>query len=155
MPRGRRDHITGFNMSLFKYFNERGGNTTEHRGPLSWSRTGDLPPLRNCQQAALTEAEVEAIETFEDFHCKTFELWDEAQLKEYCEVCDRMANGWYRLIFIDRRFSEADKSWRVLLEWSQIYGEIPNSKVPPGLRGPIAPPAVGLLQAGPHALATG
>ena len=143
-------------MSLFKYFNERGGNHTEHGGTLGWVRNGEHYPLRNVNQIALTEAEVEAIENFADFHCKKFDLWVEADLRDYCEVKDRIENGWYMQRFIERQYMPEHGNWRILIEWIQIYGEIPPSKVPPELRGPRAQPAVSILQEGsPYAAAAG
>ena len=142
-------------MSFFKYFNEAGGAHTEHNGSLQWARNGEYPPLRNTNQVALTEAEVEAIEQYEDFHCKAFELWNEEHLKAYCEIQDRIINGWYTLLFIDRKYLDEHKGWRVLLEWSQSYAEIPPSKVPSHLRAPVATPTVSLLQGSPHPAAAG
>jgi hypothetical protein len=132
--------------SLFKFFHEAGGS--EHNGTLQWSRTGDMPPLRNLNQIALTEAEVEAVEQIVDFHCDVFELWDPVRLRAYCAVQDRIANGWYTLAFIDRVWVSEHSGWRVLLEWNQIYGEIPPSKVSLELRGPIAPSVISLVREG-------
>jgi len=134
--------------SLFKYFQERGGPTSAHGGPIQWVPNGEFPPLRGVNQIALTAAEVDAIEQIADFHCKQFDLWDPEQLKAYEEIQDRAANGWYLISFIARNYVPEHNGMRIYVEWSQIYGEIPRGKVPFELRGPVAPPALHLQQAG-------
>lgn len=134
-------------MSLFKYFGDRGGKDTTHEGSLQWAQNGEYMPFRNLDQIALTEAEVEAVEEFADFHCKQFDLWDAEQLKAYTEIQDRITNRWYTLKFIDRQYMSEHNGWRVLLEWTQNYAHVPDSKVPRDLRAPRQPPSLDLLQA--------
>lgn len=130
-------------MSFLKYFQERGGPGTPHNGPLQWPRSGDFQhPLRNVQQIALSQAEAEAIEPVLDFHCEVFNLWDEEARARYIEIQDRARNGWYTITFIERKYLAEHNTWTVLVEWVQIYGEIPNGKVPAELRGPVAETAV-------------
>ena len=126
-------------MSLFKYFGERGGDG--HGGELQWARTPGHYPFRNFNQPALTEAQLEIIEETVDFHCRVFELWEPEQLQEYQDIRDRCANGWYRVLYIDRQMDSERKHWRIYLEWVQVYEEVPNGKRPPPRN---APPVVGL-----------
>jgi hypothetical protein len=134
-------------MSLFKYFNELGGPGSTHQGSLQWPRSGDLNlPLRHTNQIALTEAEVEAVEPILDFHCRKFDLWVPEELAEYMNIRDRCENTWYQIVFVERKFDPEHKHWTIYMEWTQLYGEIPNGKVPIDLRAPVAPAAIELAQ---------
>lgn len=133
-------------MSLLKYFDEVGG--VQHHGDLRWPKTGHEEltpfPFRNTAQVALTQAEIEAVEQIYDFKCKTFQLWVDEELAEYIEIKDRCANGWYKQNVCERQYIPEQRNWVVLLEWAQIYNEIPNGKVPAALRGPTAPTVASL-----------
>ena len=117
-------------MGVLKYFGERGGSDSVHGGQLNWPGTSTGFPFRGNNVPSLTTEENEEIPLAFDFHCKIFELWDEDALKEYRQIRDRAANGWYQLVHIERLFDEDQKNWRVYLEWNQIYGELPKGKSP-------------------------
>lgn len=131
-------------MSLFKYFQERGGADSGHGGELAWPRLAGMPPFRNVQAPALTQDQVESAEEQLDFHSAAFELWDVEQHQAYDEIRDRAANGWYQILHIDRQYVPEHKNWRILLEWAQVYQEIPHGKRP----GPPARDTIPLFQGG-------
>jgi|TARA_B100000809_G_scaffold204189_1_gene205506 hypothetical protein len=117
-------------MGILKYFGERGGDGSEHGGQLHWPGTPAGFPFRGRQVPTLTAEETEDIPTAFDFHCRVFELWTADELKEYQQIRDRAANGWYQITHIERLFDEDKKNWRVYMEWNQIYGELPKGKSP-------------------------
>jgi len=118
-------------MGILKYFGERGGTDSAHGGQLHWPGTTSGFPFRGTSvPPTLTSDETEEIPLAFDFHCKMFELWNEDELKEYRQIRDRAANGWYQLVHIERLYDEEHGSWRVYLEWNQIYGELPKGKSP-------------------------
>jgi hypothetical protein len=117
-------------MAILKYFGERGGNDSEHGGQLHWPGTAGGFPFRGNQVPTLTTEETEEIPLAFDFHCKVFELWKEDELREYTQIRDRITNGWYQSVHIERLFDEERANWRVYLEWNQIYGELPRGKSP-------------------------
>lgn len=132
-------------MSLWKYIDHPGG--ADHGGQLAWARSGDLPPLRKFNGSALTQAEVDAVEEMYDFHGRTFKLWDPQDLKDYNEIRDRCSNGWYQVVARSEQYVPEQLDWVVKLEWVQIYGEIPDGKMPgQHERSPAAPPIVDMLQ---------
>lgn len=115
-------------MSLLKYFGQQGA---EHGGVLKWLPTSEgLPPLRNYPGSAITRQELDNVETVADFHCRWFDLNNEEDRQAYVEVRDRGLSGLYIMLHIDR--TQFDKG-RIYVEWSQVYGEVPNVRIP-GIR---------------------
>lgn len=115
--------------SIFKYFGEQGGPNSTHKGALHWPGTMDGFPFRGDQIPDLKADEIEDVPPVLDFHCGTFKLWIPEELEKYQEIRDRAANGWYNIQFIHRDTSKHDQI-SVYLEWIQIYGELPNGKIP-------------------------
>lgn len=117
-------------MGFLKYFGERGGVETQHGGQLHWPGTPAGFPFRGSSAPTLTDEERDELPVSIDFHCRVFELWQEEDEKEYKDIRDRGANGWYQIVHIERLYDEERKNWRVYLEWHQVYGELPNGKSP-------------------------
>lgn len=67
---------------------------------------------------------IDHVQIHRDFRHKKFDLSDSEQDKQFEHVMDRCINGWYKLYYIDRRWSEEKQNYIVYLEWSQQYGEL-------------------------------
>ena len=115
-------------MTILKYFGDRGGDGSSHDGLLHWPGTLDGFPFRGPDIPNLKQDELEALPLSIDFRCRTFELWDEADLAAYTDIRDKAANEWYQVVHIDRHYDKENKHWRIYLEWYQVYGELPDGK---------------------------
>lgn len=116
-------------MSLFKYFQER-GNNDQHPGVLGWLRGEPMPPLLNNNRPALTQTELESLEVQYHFRRKKFCLWVPGELAEYCDICDKAANGWYIIRYQGRHEAPDHGDEYVYLEWLQQYTAVPPPRVP-------------------------
>ena len=117
-------------MSILKSFAERGGESTEPGGPLHWPGTIEGFPFRGGDIPDFKEDEIDNVPLMVDFHVKIFELWKDEDREAYVQIRDRVANQWYQVVHIDRKYDDEHKNWRVYMEWHQIYGEITNGKAP-------------------------
>lgn len=116
--------------SLLKFFGERGGTASEHRGQLHWPGTPDGFPFRGDQVPQLRDDEAESLPLAMDFHSRSFRLWEPTDRADFNVIMDRILNGWY---LQHRRFDNyvpEQQEYVVRLEWAQIYGESPAGKVP-------------------------
>lgn len=113
-------------MSTKKYFAEQRGS--QHGAyELHWPGTPDgFPVIRQPGTSFdLKQAEVDALEYQRDFKSKMFELWDDAQKREFDDINDKIVNGWYTLEKRTDHWDEEKKHFRVWMEWCQIYGTLP------------------------------
>lgn len=105
-------------MTTSKYINEQG---SLHPDALQWPGSIDGYPVLGKPQLT-TQKEMESIEHAAYYH---FELLDvvnsDADRKRYTEIMDRVQNGLFKLVHINRAYTTADGD-RVWLEWVQIYG---------------------------------
>lgn len=116
--------------SMFKYFRDRGGAGSEHRGQLLWPGTADGYPVRTDGASApdLKQAEYDNLPLGLDFHSGDFQLWEPESKERFDAIMDRIVNGWYmRHVRIDK---ETPEGLKVHLEWVQIYGENVTGKSP-------------------------
>jgi hypothetical protein len=115
--------------SLIKYFNDRGGDDSEHRGNLHWPGTSAGVPLRAASAPLLRGEEFEnQITHVSDFHSRLFKLWDPTDKHDFDVVMDRIYGGWYAERRRHDRWCEEHMGYIVWLEWLQIYGEPTNGK---------------------------
>lgn len=127
--------------SMLKYFRDKGGPESGHRGQLMWPGTADgFPVLGNGQTPPdLRQEEYDNLPLSLDFKSDKFEMWDADQKNRYDEIMDRIVNGWY--MQRERRVLDTERGPLIWLEWVQIYGEIPNAKNPGAGEDAIVLPA--------------
>jgi hypothetical protein len=112
--------------SMLKYFRDNGG--PDHGGDLHWPGTMEGFPFRGDRAPDLHQEEFETIAHAMDYHSKLFELWKPEEKQAFDDVMDRIVNGWFMQ---HRRHDQwTDDGLAVWLEWVQVYGEVPNTKVP-------------------------
>ena len=112
--------------SLVKFMaqqsNGTGGNG-HGNGRLHWGRAdidgapfrGPVPPMLHGDEAT------ERLARVPDAHFEEFDLSDAAQKKAYLDVIERFATGWAQCTFIERRYDEKTRSYKVAVEWMQYY----------------------------------
>lgn len=116
--------------SMFKFFGERGGPDSEHRGTLHWPGTPDGYPFRGSQVPNLQGDEAENLPLAMDYQSRAFKLWEPEHKLAFDQIMDRIVNGWYMLYRRRDEWSTTHDAPVVWLEWVQIYGETPTGKVP-------------------------
>lgn len=114
--------------SLMKYFSDRGGQDSDHRGPLHWPGTAAGVPLRGDAPLLRGDEYDDQIKHTADFHSKLFKLWDAQDKREFELVQDRICNGWYVEKKRYDRWCEEHTGYLVWLEWLQVYGEATNGR---------------------------
>ena len=116
--------------SMFKFFQERGGPDTEHRGTLHWPGTAEGFPFRGEQVPLTKQHETEQIGHALDYRSQLFRLWVAEEKAAFDAVMDRIVNGWY----MQHRRTDKDVPGQIApavwLEWVQIYGELAQGKHP-------------------------
>lgn len=110
--------------SLMKYFNEQ--DETKHPGPLGWPGTAGGYPVMG-PPSTLTDTEYQEMEHAAFYHFQIFDIQEDEDRRAFIETMDRIQNGFFALVFIDRNYEE-DGRRKVWLEWNQIYGVSPKMK---------------------------
>src|SRR5262245_26831277 len=114
-------------MRLSKYF---GTNEDQHDGTLVWPGRPDGYPLRfkGQERPLLPQSELEDVPVVFDAKVRIFDLSKQQDLDDYRDILDRHFNGWYQITKNTEVYDESIHSWRVRLEWVQIYGEVAAAK---------------------------
>lgn len=101
-----------------------GVNADPQGRPLHWHRAGlDHLPFRGTPPL-LREAEMEEnLVTTSDIKNGTFFVGDVEQNARYLELLEKVANGWYQIIYIDRYRKPDDTYYTVYIEWAERYLE--------------------------------
>lgn len=103
-----------------KYFSQK---TDDDGNQIWWPGTAEGVPFRGPAPPHFRQEEYESIPITYDAKTKIYDLSDEEQLTQYNEIIDRCAKG----ISIIRKelvqYDEEKKSWRVLLQWFDMFGE--------------------------------
>ncbi len=116
-------------VSLMKYFSEKGGIDSEHRGNLHWPGTANGFPFRGDVAPLLRGDEFEdQVAHAIDFHSRAFKLWEPEDKHAFDRIRDKICNGLYVEYVRYDRWSDANMGLIVWLEWGQIYGETVNGK---------------------------
>jgi hypothetical protein len=108
------------NNSLIKYQDER-----QHTGSgkqMFWQRAElDGFPFRGQAAPILKEEEYEArVRKVGDAKNGFFDVGVPAENAAYLAVCDRIVNGWYQCLYIERFWN---KTTRHYVEWVEFYME--------------------------------
>jgi len=53
-----------------------------------------------------------------------FDMSKESDRQAYQWVQDRIANGWFVQVFVERKWSDETKNYHIYLEWVQLYSEL-------------------------------
>lgn len=111
-------------MSLVKYLGNS-GSPENPRGKTFWGRADiDGYPFRSPNPLSYTEEEFQAKAVrVADAKNGFFDLSDPDQNTRYLEVIDRHANGWYKLIWREHHYDEANQKMRVYVEWLEFFME--------------------------------
>lgn len=104
---------------LIKYFNR--SNAADGR-KLFWGRAGDDgAPYRGDVPPLMPEEEYESRAVrVNDFKKGFFDVHDPVEGKGYDEVMECCANGWFKLVYIERFWQNSSKHY---VEWLEIFLE--------------------------------
>lgn len=104
-----------------------GKDREQHEGELLFNDRllGPVPYRGRKLSPALTQDDVDLLETRPVGKVLKFDLSDPAQLDAYELVVHRACMGWYKVLFCERRFDPEKKDWLVYCEWCQLYQEAP------------------------------
>jgi len=106
-----------------------GEQSEQHGGYLHWTiQVGGLP-LRTKSSATplLTKEEIQnELVLVSECHQATFDLARKEDRFVYKWVWDRIINGWFQLIHIERYWDEREKKPYVYMEWAQVYAQLPD-----------------------------
>jgi hypothetical protein len=116
-----------FGASLFRYWQERRDADGE---PLSWpGGPGGFPYRGNPR--TFTKEEWETLQLAYKFRYKTFYLNDEEDGKQYQDVCERVANGYFLMRDRERQWDPERQCFRIYLEWLEPgYVAPPSNEMP-------------------------
>lgn len=111
--------------SLVKYMNDHNG---QGRGRLHWHRSAqDGFPFRGEIDPMMREEEFEErLVQVRDARNGIFDVNDPDQNAKYMAVMDRIMNGHFQAIYIDRQYDKDKKTWVVYIEWSENFMEDGN-----------------------------
>jgi hypothetical protein len=118
------------NGSMLKFFQDRGGPSSEHGGKLHWPGTPAGFPFRGDQVPNLQGDEAENLPHALDYHSQSFRLWLPEEKAAFDSIMDRIVNGWYMQHKRYDNYVPDHQEYVVRLEWVQVYGETPAGKVP-------------------------
>lgn len=98
-------------------------------GYLRWFQSCLPYPIRvrNVHSDLSTDALEDAI-LAPEFHCKLFNLSQTQDVEDYRVIYQRILDGWYELLNIQRYWDEKEKRMMVWMEWSQNYLEVQNAR---------------------------
>lgn len=114
-----------------------------HRGPIHWPGSPSGFPFRGETVPSFKQDEIDHLAHVADAHHFRFELWLEAHREAFDIICERIANGTYRVIKRLEQWvnlptkirmddgSEVSREMPYLvvhMEWAQIYAELPSGK---------------------------
>lgn len=107
---------------------------------LFWNRVeADGAPYRGPMAPMLTESEYEQnVVRVADVRNNFFDATVPVENKAYLDVLERCANGWFRLIHIERFWNQTTKHY---VEWAEYYME-------DGRRTPYATPGFNAMELG-------
>jgi|TARA_R110000824_G_scaffold111917_8_gene260781 hypothetical protein len=118
-------------MSFLKFHQQTDGNG---RGDVHWSRASrDGAPFRGDKIPLLRDEEYENLsERVYDANVETFDTSDQEQKDKLKQVLDASANGWYKVLCMERKWLKLDDGgvkMCVYVEWVEPYQEISPSKL--------------------------
>jgi hypothetical protein len=111
-------------VSVVKFVGEQ---KEDHGGRLHWPGAGGLP-VRGPGMTVSQDEYDSGFAEVRDFHRKTFNLAVPEQDEQYHQVMDRIVNGWYVKIFIERYRHTVTDEWMVYLEWAQRYSQLESPR---------------------------
>lgn len=114
--------------SLVKFTAQR--NTSDGQ-QLHWGRLSDDGlPFRGSPAAMYRQEEIEdkLVRVADAKNC-LFDLNDPEANRKYVKVLDAVANGWFRLNFIERKWTDSAKYPMVYVEWMEYFLEDGSSPV--------------------------
>ncbi len=95
-------------------------------GYLRWFQDEPYPYRMRNPQASIQQEDFEFATLHQEFHCQTFDLTDEEDLEKYRIVSQRLLDGWYTIIDIQKKWDPDKGGMKIWMEWTQNYMEIPN-----------------------------
>lgn len=106
-----------------------GEQSLQHGGYLHWNVNVGGFPLRtqSPHTPILTKDEIEnELVLVSDSHQAIFDLSKEEDRFSYKWVWDRIVNGWFHLVHIERHWDDDKKTLYVYMEWVQTYAQQPT-----------------------------
>lgn len=103
----------------------KGEQDPRHGGQLQWPGVDGLP-FRG-PPVTLKNEELSNIILVHDFKAHVFDLTKNEDYEYYCWVMDRICNGFFRCIHINRTWSAEKNTMIIYVEWVQSYYELPKS----------------------------
>ena len=112
-------------MSLLKFFERDNPHDESYGGRLGWIGNEQLPPLLDTSLPALTQTQLESLETHGQFKRRKFCLWIPEDLVAYVEVNDKAINGLYDVLYKELHESAEHGEQYAYVEWMQKYSALP------------------------------
>ena len=99
------------------------------KGYLRWFDEMLPYPLRLLNSVTgISTDDINNAELEGEFHCEFFDLSDEDSARKYTTVFQRVLDGWYELVNIQRNWDEKTGAMKVWMEWIQHYLEVPYAR---------------------------
>ena len=114
-------------VSLMKFFDDRGGEGSQHGAPLYWSQqSGNGLPFRGAVPPTLKGDEIDDLPVRLDARSRAFKLWVPEDKQAFDDIQDHVAAGLYFISKRMDRWKDEDECPTVWLEWLQCYNESPK-----------------------------
>lgn len=97
-----------------------------HGDHLTWPGTDAGFPILGRVTAAMKQEEYEELDHKFTYHARWFDLSAEADAREYIYVQERAVNGWFKVLDREKIYDPIRRSYRIWLEWIQVYGIAPR-----------------------------
>lgn len=103
-----------------KFFGEQ--SDKRHPGRLTWPGYHGYPVLG--QYFSIKREESHLVVPVRYFYSKVFDLSKKEDEEYYVWVMERVHNGWFKAVYIERKFLE--DRLLIYVEWLQIYSVFPS-----------------------------
>jgi hypothetical protein len=111
--------------AIMKYCGEQ---DPRHKGFLVWTYMPFGLPLRLKPGQPIPKLESEELFQFStivaDWWHDLFDMSKESDRQAYQWIQDRIANGWFVQVFVERKWNDETKNYHIYLEWVQLYSEL-------------------------------
>lgn len=95
-------------------------------GYLCWFREVQNPVRIGSVSQGVSQEDLLDADMVSEFHCQVFDLADAKDMRKYQTVYQRILDGWYSLVSIQRQWNEEENTMKVWMEWTQDYLEVPD-----------------------------
>ena len=93
-------------------------------GYLFWFRDCTYPVRAADPHKYVSVEDLQTAEPSSEFHCQLFDLSQPEDLKKYKVVSQRIFDGWYSMLNLQRNWDTDSGKMRIWMEWTQDYLEV-------------------------------